>query len=293
MDPLVIALICAFSFGVVVAVSAFIRQLILSRDKRLNDEAQHKALSQETLALEKIREQMSSNQRFNSHYQVLGSNKEAIIYLDNKIDEILRQKTQLIERYAQVTQKESESIINTQPSASRKEACDRLKKQIDEEMNFYDSELAELQQRRGSLWASHAGLQDHILQQEKARNDNLDALYQQHSGVLEKIYLRHADDSEQMTKQMILAGNLAYKSIILAPLQFISKLFTPSAGISLTQAIIERTARANVGKAESDLNQSVFSNQNYPRQTFYPHHDEAEPSQIDLEQRPPSFNGLT
>ncbi|CZR30312.1 Uncharacterised protein [Legionella pneumophila] len=64
MEPVTIALICAASFGAVVALSAFIRQLLLSRDKNLNDEAQRKAINQEAGELEKMREQMQSNKRF-------------------------------------------------------------------------------------------------------------------------------------------------------------------------------------------------------------------------------------
>ena len=84
MEPVTIALICSAAFGVVVALSVFIRQLILSRDKNLNDKAQRRALTQEANELEKMREQMQSNKRFDSHYRVLGSNKDAIVYLDNK-----------------------------------------------------------------------------------------------------------------------------------------------------------------------------------------------------------------
>ena len=47
MEPVTIAIIGAVVFGVVVAVSAFVRQLILSRDKNLNDKAQNKALELE------------------------------------------------------------------------------------------------------------------------------------------------------------------------------------------------------------------------------------------------------
>lgn len=111
MEPVTIALICAASFGAVVALSAFIRQLLLSRDKNLNDEAQRKAINQEAGELEKMREQMQSNKRFDSHYKVLGANKDAIIYLDNKIEDVLRKKAQLVDRYAQVSLKESGAIV--------------------------------------------------------------------------------------------------------------------------------------------------------------------------------------
>ena len=74
-----------------------------------------------------MREQMQSNKRFDSHYKVLGANKDAIIYLDNKIEDTLHKKTQLIDRYAQVTIKESGAIVDGELSVERKAACDRLK----------------------------------------------------------------------------------------------------------------------------------------------------------------------
>ena len=159
MDPVSIALICAASFGVVVTLAAFIRMMMLSRDKHLNDAAQRKALTQEAGELEKMRKQMQSNKRFDSHYKVLGANKDAIAYLDAKIEEILLKKSKLIERYAQVSLKESGAIVGGKLSPVRKKACDRLKLEIDGEIKFYDSELKLLQQRRKSLWDTHTDLQ--------------------------------------------------------------------------------------------------------------------------------------
>ena len=37
MEPIIVALICAASFGGVVAIAAFVRQIILSKDKLLNE----------------------------------------------------------------------------------------------------------------------------------------------------------------------------------------------------------------------------------------------------------------
>lgn len=92
MEPVSIALICAAVLGTVVVLAAFIRQILLSRDKQLNDTAQSRALSQEVKELEKMRTQMQSEKRFDSHYQVLGANKDAIKYIDTKIEEILIKK---------------------------------------------------------------------------------------------------------------------------------------------------------------------------------------------------------
>ncbi|WP_298622960.1 hypothetical protein [uncultured Legionella sp.] len=256
MEPVTIALICAASFGAVVAISVFIRQLILSRDKNLNDEAQRKAITQEAGELEKMRDQMQANKRFDSHYKVLGANKDAIIYLDTKIEDILRKKTQLVERYSQVSLKESGAIVDGEISAERKAACDRLKKEIDDEMKFYDSELEHLQKRRASLWDTHTHLQEYLLGQEKARNESLDFIYKQHSGLLEKIYIRHTDHSEHIAKHTIDAGTSSFKMMILAPIQFLLQYFNISTGISFDQSKIEKAAREDVESTESDINDS-------------------------------------
>jgi len=254
MEAGIIALICAASFGAVVAIAAFIRQLILSRDKNLNDEAQRKALAQEAAQLEKMREQMQSSKRFNSHYKVLGTNKEAIIYIDSKIEEILRKKANLIERYSQLTIKESGAIVGGQISKNRKEACDRLKAEIDEEIKFYDKELATFQERRTSLWDAHTDLQEYLLKQEQARNASLDTIYKQHSSLLEKVYLRHTENAEHVATSSISAGTSTFKSIIMAPIHFLLQYFNMSSGISLSQVQIEQAARDDVDNMEQDIN---------------------------------------
>jgi hypothetical protein len=259
MEPVTIALICAAAFGAVVAISVFVRQLLLSRDKNLNDEAQRKAITQEAGELEKMRDQMQGNKRFDSHYKVLGANKDAIIYLDTKIEDILRKKTQLVERYAQVSLKESGAIVDGEISTDRKAACDRLKKEIDEEVKFYDSELEHLQKRRTSLWDTHTDLQEYLLGQEKSRNESLDYIYKQHSGLLEKIYIRHTDNSEHIAKQTIEAGTSSFKMMILAPIQFLLQYFNISTGISFDRSKIEKAARDDVDKTESDINDSEKS----------------------------------
>lgn len=254
MEPLIIALICAAAFGTVVAISAFVRQLLLSRDKHLNDEAQRKALAQEAVELQIMREQMQSNKRFDSHYKVMGANKEAIFYLDTKIEDILKKKAILVDRYSQITLNESDSIIKGEISLERKLACDRLKQEIDEEMQFYDKELNQLQQRRTSLWETHKELENYLLLQEKARNESLDMIYKKHTGLLEKIYIRHAESSEHLAKQSIDAGTTSFKTMILAPIQFLLQYFNLSTGISITQAQIEKAARDNVNDVEKEVN---------------------------------------
>ncbi|QDP72992.1 hypothetical protein FOG18_10660 [Legionella israelensis] len=254
MEPVTIAVICAVSFGGAVALVAFIRQLLLSRDKHLNDKAQQRALAKEVKELEKMRLQMETNKRFDSHYKVLGSNKDAIVYLDNKIEEILQKKFQLIDRYSQVTLKESAGIIDKGIIKERMETCDRLKKEIDKEISFYDNELKELQKRRSTLWDTHTQLQEHLIDQEMSRNKQLDELYRKQTGMLEKIFIRHIDDSENITRESIKAGTSTFKMLIMAPVQFLLQFFKLSNGISLDQVTKEKEHREDVSEIEKDIN---------------------------------------
>ncbi len=259
MEPVSIALICAAVLGTVVVLAAFIRQILLSRDKQLNDKAQGRALSQEVKELEQMRAQMQNEKRFDSHYQVLGANKDAIRYIDTKIEEILHKKTELIERYAQVIVKESGCIVSGEISAERKAVCDRLREEIDREITFYDSELKQLQESRATLWDAHTGFQKDLLGQEKARNDSLDSVYKQHSALLEKVYLRHIDNTENVAIKSMDASTTTFKDILMIPIQFLMQYFGVSVtpGISLIQTRVENVARAEVDKVQREINTPV------------------------------------
>ncbi|MFJ1267036.1 hypothetical protein ACD661_00535 [Legionella lytica] len=258
MDPMVMGLICAAVFGTVMVASAFIRQLLLSRDKKLNDEAQSRALAQEANELEKIRIQMQNEKRFTAHYQMLGENKDAIKYVDTQIEELLNKKTELIERYAQATLKESGVIISSgEASAERKLICDRLRDEIDKKIAFYDGELQILQKRRAILWDTHADFERYLLNQEKASNVNLDNIYKHHSALLEKVYLRHIDDTEVVAVKLIDAGTMSFKDMLMAPIQFLMQFFGAGGAlpnIALVQTRVEHGARQEVERVENDIN---------------------------------------
>jgi hypothetical protein len=254
MEPVSIAIICVAVFGVVVGLTAFIRQLLLSRDKNLNDLAQQRALAIEAGELEKLRTQMVSNKRFDSHYQVLGANKEDIQYIDQKIDEILKIKMSLIQRYSQVVINESSAIIAGTQSPERKATYDKLKYEMDNELRSYDQELENLQTRRKNLWNTHEDLQDYLLVQEKKRNDHLDEVYQQHSSMLEKLYLRHNENSELVAKQSIEAGNSTFKTLIKTPVDFLLGIFGQSDSISESVSWLEMARRRAVKAVEDDIN---------------------------------------
>ncbi|CAM2789385.1 Uncharacterised protein [Legionella steigerwaltii] len=259
MEPVSIALICAAALGTVVVLAAFIRQILLSRDKQLNDDAQTRALSHEVKELEQIRAQMQNEKRFDSHYQVLGANKDAIRYIDTEIEKILAKKTELIERYAKDIVKESGSIVSGKVSVDRKADCDQLREVIDQKIALYDNELKQLQERRASLWDAHTDFQRLLLNQEKARNASLDSVYKQHSALLEKVYLRHIDDTEIVAVKSMEASTMTFKDMFMIPIQFLMQYFGVSVtpGISLVQTRVEHITRAEVDKTQHEINDPV------------------------------------
>lgn len=257
MDPVSIALICTAVFGTVMVVSAFIRQLLISRDKRLNDEAQSRAIIQEAGVLEQLRAEMKSNKRFDIHYQIIGANRDAIKHLDNKIEQILFDKKELVERYAQTIIKESESIItNGQVSKENKALCDELRKEIDSKMSSWDNVIKELQNERASLWGSHIEFQKLLLAEESARNTHLDKVYEMHSALLEKVYVRHIEDTQEVAVKGIEASTVTFKDLLLAPIQFLTQFFTRGVlpNIALVQNKVENNHRVVVEQVEHDIN---------------------------------------
>ena len=254
METVTIVVICSVVFGTVTALSAFVRQLMLSRDKNLNDIAEQRALLQETNVLEKLRTQMESNKRFDSHYQVLGANKDAIQYIDQKIDDILNKKLALIQRYADTITKESSEIIDRGQSIERKAACDRLKIEIDSEIQYYDSELQQSQIRRASIWDARQELQGYLISHEQSRNENLDKLYQGHTVLLEKIYVRHDQSTEHVAIHTIDAGTQSFKEMVMGPIHFLMQYFKLSEGISSDRGKDEKLLREKLKATEKELN---------------------------------------
>lgn len=254
MEPVSIALICAVAFGGVMALSSFVRQLFISRDKELNDKAQHRALLVEAAALEKMRLQMDGRKRFDLHYQLLGSNKDAISYIDNQIQEILNNKSKLIERHNKMTVEESSSTICNGSDCDRKRICDHLKDEIDKKIDVYNTELYKLQKRREQLWDTNSELLKGVLEQEHKHNDVLDKIYRKQTGILEKLFIRNSEESESVAKESIQAGNIAFKQILMAPLLFLTQYFNPLKSASPDQAMKEQQSREDVSKMEDEIN---------------------------------------
>jgi hypothetical protein len=258
METVAIAIIGTVVFGVVTTLAAFIRQLLLSRDLRLNDKAQQRALKIEAAELKKLRTQMEGSKRFDSHYKMIDSNKEDIQYLDQKIDEILNKKFALIQKYSDMTAKESTCSINSEKLAERKSICNMLRREIDREMAFYDKQLEQLQESRGTFMDSHKELRDYLLEQEKSRNNKLDDIYHKHSGLLEKIYIRLNDNSERLAIKSIDSGMQSYK-LLTDALKILLQFFHISSNITPERANDEILSRINVSNAESDINDNDYN----------------------------------
>ncbi|MDR3443311.1 MAG: hypothetical protein P4L65_09855 [Legionella sp.] len=258
MEPVSIALICAAAFGTVMVIAAFVRQILLSRDKKLNDEAQSRALAQEALELEKIRIQMQNNHRFINHYNMLGDNKEAIEYLDTQIDRIFKEKAKCIEMYGQKVLIKSMAIVSSGGiSAEVKAACDQLRESCELLITMYDNELKGFQEKRAAEWGNHTLLQQKILEQEAARNASLDEVYKQHSSILEKVFLRHIDAGGIFAVKGIEAGTTSFKDMLMAPINLLMAYFGRVAvvpGISLMHTKVEHVARMNVDQVEKEIN---------------------------------------
>ncbi|OGV40039.1 MAG: hypothetical protein A3F46_10285 [Legionellales bacterium RIFCSPHIGHO2_12_FULL_42_9] len=264
MEPTTMALVCVSVFGVIGILAAFIRQLLLSREKRLNDAALQRALQQETHELENIRQEMLSYKRYDTHYQVLGVNKESIEHIDQQIEKILQKKTEIIHRYAEAALRESSAIVAGELGADRKLICDKLKEEIDNELKVYDNELDHLQKRRASLWDTHKELLHDIDAEEKSRNEHLDALYDHHSSLLEKVFLRHTENSEVVATKAIEASTSTFRSALMAPIYFLMSLFKISTNIDPEQAKEELADRNAILKFQLELDETETSTNTAP-----------------------------
>lgn len=257
MEPVTIAIISITVFGILGLLTAFIRQLLVSRDKKLNDEANLRALKEETDVLDKLRLQMIATPRFNYHHQAIDHNKDALSRVEGRIEEIFQKKLALIERYSKIARDESEAIMQGKIDDGRKRDCEMLKQEIDEQLKFYENELNTLQAQRKALWGNHKELDQYLIAQEAARNKSLDELYHRHSLLLEKIYLRHNENIEEVAKHGIKATTSTFHDALIGPLTSLMAYFKKSDSVDLNQAEKETEARKKVEEANHDLDDSL------------------------------------
>lgn len=256
MSPMIIGLICTVSLGALMTIIAFIRQILYSRNTKMNEQAQVDALKLENKILEDSREQFKNDNRFSAHYLILKDNKEQIALFDEQIMNTLQLKTDIIKDYAQDILKQSNQIITTQDNSDqRREICKNLRKVIDDKIVHYDNELKNLQEERAKLRTKRLDFQDQLLKEEKERNQSLNAIYKDHSAILEKIMLRHIGDAEMVSSKNIEASSSAFKDIWTSLIQ----IFTGMIGvpqISFVQNRVEQVHRVDVARLEKEINNS-------------------------------------
>ena len=268
MEPIAIATICAAVFGAVVTLSAFVRQLLISRDKNLNDKAHRRAMKAEIKSLEKMRTALENTKRFQSHHHVLGQNKEAVQYLDQKIDALMARKSTLIQRYSQVVVKESLNITDCESPSARKALCDTLHREVQLEMATYDLELEALQKRRASLWDNHVELEHQLVSEEASQNAKLGRLYNRHTEMLEKVFVRHIESTEVVAQETIKSGTQTFKDAFMAPILFLKQFFSRSTGIAPEQMRHEHASRESVVNMQALINgeQPANAGEHFPSQ---------------------------
>jgi len=254
MEPFTVAAVCAVSFGSIVALTSFVRSLLNGRNIRLNEKIMLKALSNEMKELENLRLQMEKAERYKAHYKILGSNKEAIAYLDNKIEEILQKKANFIERYGSYALNESKQMITHSCELLDTSAKQQLKKQFNNEMESLNSELKELQERRSSLFDANSQIENRLVNHESERNKVLDRIYLKQTGILEKLYVRTMEKGEVLTKESIKSETSIFKSIVMAPVELLKQFFSVSNKASVDQLKNEISNRKAVLEAEEDIN---------------------------------------
>lgn len=277
MEVIAIGLICTAVFGAVVALAAFLRHILLSRDKQLNDKAQQRALTQEADELKNIRQEMQSRKRMTAHYQLLNENKHAIQHLDDKIDELTQKKAELITRWAEMTIEASRQMIDHGADHQQKSKYDKVKQSIDAALANYDQEISQLQKRREALLTTHQEIGMYLLEQDKKANDNLDGLYEKHSMMLEKMFIRHNENSEHVATRTIDAGTNTFALILKAPIQYLTTFFKSGTGFNLDKLKDEIKSRGDVADMEDALNEAGDSAEDFGDDVEPADQDEAAP----------------
>lgn len=254
MEPTISFFICTTVLGLGTLGLIFIRNLMLSRDKKLNDKAERLSLEQETKALSKFRKEMVSNKPFTAHYLALEDNREELKQINNKIAELSNTKLDLVHRYTAMTLRGPLLLIDKDGSNQQKFEAEKIN--VNDQIQFYENELKQLQSRRATLWGERNGLVNQLLEQEKKRNNSLHEIYNTHTTLLEKLYLMHSQHSEHIATKTIEASTQALK-LLLYPLNKLLQYLKPSL---FAKAKNEKQKRKEVTWIEKTINQS-FDNE--------------------------------
>lgn len=255
MHIAIIAVLAAVGFGVVSIISAFIRHLLMSRDKKLNEEALKGVVNQEKQDMEEMREEMLSYKRFKNHYALLGDNKEAIHEIDTNIENLIQKKLKLIHEYSIKSIDHSNDIISREVKMSfSDDPILLLKKDVDLQIEYFDSEIKALQERRSTLWNIDHEYQNLLMKEENKRNENLDKMYDNHSKLIGKVYLKHIDYVDEYAKENVRSSTKTFLDSFLAPFRFLAAFYNGKVDHAESRSDQEQDKRGDVSDVEDDIN---------------------------------------
>ncbi len=255
MDMYLIICFCVISVALIGGIGTLLWQSRLSRDKQLNQKAQLRALDKESKGLEDLRKQHGNERCFQAHYAVLGDTKAEIQEINKKIDALFEKKSALIQVYEKMVHEASSYMVLGFEFFLSKKTPAALTENFQKSLEDYEKELTALQAHRAGLWDIRTDFQKHLLDEEKARNDHLDALYHEHTALLEKVYLGQLESTDAVNQASIEAGTQSLQSSIFYPLQFLTSFFTASKKPDVLKKVMnEKQLREAVHGVEMGFN---------------------------------------
>lgn len=255
MISAIIALGYVTVFGVVGIISTFVRQLLLSREKNLNDLAQQRALQQEFDFLATVGQELSQYKRNTVDYYALGIHKEFIQNLNQQIDVLLKNQYALIAEYTVIVKNKSFSIIQAKGVKTEdKKRYDIQKQNLDEKLHFLQTEIETLQNQRAYLLDNHKDFLQYTIAQEKSHDKKLASYYKQQMEILEKFYLRHHQNALTAAEKKTDLNTTTFKTILLAPIYFLMSAFNISTEVNPDTMEAETKARNEVYKWQLSIN---------------------------------------
>lgn len=253
MEPVSIVVICAASFGGLMTLASVIHQYFLSRNQRLHQLAEERAVRYQQKALERLRNEIRQNQ-FKQEYHLLDENKEAITHLDEEIHKLMTQKITIIQRFSKLMDKEVKRKRERFFSSHHQKKINTLKEEMSLSLSLSDQRIKTLQDNRGDLLQYKKHIEKDIRQKEIEQNKALNTLYEQHGAFLEKIQLKQAEYRFSLANSIVSATTSLFDKLIMAPAKFIAAYFSPSSNINSKKPSQEVRLRANMLALENRLN---------------------------------------
>lgn len=236
MEIFLIGLICTAVFGVILSIAAFIRQLMLSRDKQLNDLALNKAFD---LAAEKLGEMRQQRENFNTKFPLDFCVKQ-IEDISTDIKYYIAVKEALVSKFKDCNKNNNSGQLNVNAlTLSDQDAAL-------EKVETIILELIKSKHKWGEAY--------YEMQKEKTTNDReTNALFSQHTIILEKTISNNNENSEKITKELIDAGKESFQNYITLPFQAFINYFRLTKDSSPEQFEKEKTSRQKVVTTEKEL----------------------------------------